>query len=118
MLLFVLYLLIIKEYFHRTHTKLNLCNEVVKEKGVSISSLKQLRQVKDDVAFTKYSRSSMLRFWRLLWYQYWHVSHWTEFCVQLPLQSPHGQTTNLYMYDTFLLHGIVKISRRISIWKT
>jgi len=59
MLLFVLYLLIIKEYFHRTHTKLNLCNEVVKEKGVSISSLKH------DVAFTKYSRSSMLRFWQL-----------------------------------------------------
>ena len=59
MLLFVLYLLIIKEYFHRTHTKLNLCNEVVKEKEVPISSLKH------DVAFTKYSRSSMLIFWQL-----------------------------------------------------
>lgn len=65
MLLFVLYFSIIKEYFHRTHTKLNLCNEVVKEKEISISSLEQLRQVKDDVAFTKYSRSSMLRFWQL-----------------------------------------------------
>jgi hypothetical protein len=48
---------IIKEYFHRTHTKLNLCNEVVKEKEIPISSLEQLRQVKDDVAFTKYSKS-------------------------------------------------------------